>query len=409
MLGPQAVLLIATNACLSQGGLRLWINKSANLVAPTRRLTTSVGDALVNGDVFVRNLNKIATTRNQLEASEEKSPSAAAGLAYLKTFSLDGLCGLPAQVYLENILNGKSTKEANAAATRVYIEGYNNGERLPEGGACKKADLAYRSAFISGEDPILAAANAYIESWPGVQQGNPCGVAGVEYVKAIIAGKSNLEASTISSSSFSEAFKKLATEGRSLNDPACAAATQAYFDAIPNKPDNANAAAFAAFINKIFDEDSPSPVYDPACLSSFDAFLDAFNTGEDFETANLIAARAFFKAFSAGSLIPADSACAAATKSYAKEVLNKPSPPSTAAMIAYINEAIATGNRRIDPVCAASAEAYFDAYIEKKSEADAAEAAAVAYLNALEENPNFDVESPCGKSAQAYIDEFQGE
>ena len=132
-------MLLATTVCLSKGGLRLWINKSPNLVAPSRRLTTSVGDVLVNGDVFVKNLNSIATTRNQLETSEEKSPSAAAGLAYLKTFSLDGLCGLPAQVYLENILNGKSTVEANAAASRVFIEAYNDGERLPEGGACKSA------------------------------------------------------------------------------------------------------------------------------------------------------------------------------------------------------------------------------------------------------------------------------
>jgi len=409
MLGTQAFLLLATSACLSQGGLRLWINKSPNLVAPTRRLTTSFGDNLVNTDAFVKTVTRFKTTSNKLEASEKKSPSAAAGLAYLKTFSLDGLCGLPAQVYLENILNGKSTAEATAAATRVYIEGYNNGERLPEGGACRKADLAYRSAFITGEDPILAAARAYMDSWPGVQQGNPCGVAGVEYVKAIINGKSDLEASTISSRRFSEAFKELAKTGRSLDDPACAAASKAYFDAIPNKPANLHAAAFTSFINKVFDEDSPAPVLDPACLTSFDAFLDAFNAGEDFLTSNLIAARAFFKEISSGALINPDSACTAATKSYTEEIYDNPSPPSTAAMLAYINQAIATGNRRIDPVCAASAEAYFDEYIEKKDESAAAEAAAVAYLNALEENPNFDTESPCGKAAQAYIDEFEVE
>ena len=44
--------------------------------------------------------------------------------------------------------------------------------------------------------------------------------------------------------------------------------------------------------------------------------------------------------------------------------------------------------RRPDPVCAAAAEAYFDAYIEKKSEGEANEAAAVAYVEALDKVEN---------------------
>ena len=40
--------------------------------------------------------------------------------------------------------------------------------------------------------------------------------------------------------------------------------------------------------------------------------------------------------------------------------------------------------RRPDPVCAAAAEAYFDAYIKRKSEGEANEAAAVAYIEALD-------------------------
>ena len=42
------------------------------------------------------------------------------------------------------------------------------------------------------------------------------------------------------------------------------------------------------------------------------------------------------------------------------------------------------GVRRPDPVCAAAAEAYFDAYIKRKSEGEANEAAAVAYIEALD-------------------------
>ena len=39
-------------------------------------------------------------------------------------------------------------------------------------------------------------------------------------------------------------------------------------------------------------------------------------------------------------------------------------------------------------MCAAAAEAYFDAYIEKKSEGEANEAAAVAYVEALDKVEN---------------------
>ena len=48
----------------------------------------------------------------------------------------------------------------------------------------------------------------------------------------------------------------------------------------------------------------------------------------------------------------------------------------------------AGGVRRPDPVCAAASEAYFDAYIERKSEGEANEAAAVAYVEALDKVEN---------------------
>ena len=75
-------------------------------------------------------------------------------------------------------------------------------------------------------------------------------------------------------------------------------------------------------------------------------------------------------------------------------------------MIAYIAEAIQSGQRVIDPVCAAAAETYFDAYIAQRSEAAANEAAAVAYLDAIEANPAFDQTSACARAAEAYIAEF---
>ena len=105
-------------------GLRLWVNTSPNLQPPTRRITTSLNDIPVNADFFVKNLKTsqlFTSTRGLLVSSDESSPSAAAGLAFMKSVSIDGLCGAPSQVFLETILKGGSAKAASAEATRVYI------------------------------------------------------------------------------------------------------------------------------------------------------------------------------------------------------------------------------------------------------------------------------------------------
>jgi len=360
----------------------------------------------VNVDKYVNEaLNTPLLKDSRIRAPTDfTSPSAAAALAYMKSVTKDGLCGIPTEVYLETILNGKSKEEANAKATRAYIEAYNRGERLPQGGACAAADLAWREAARSGGDPVLESSLAFVNAWPGVRDGNPCAVSGIDYVKAIVAGKSHLEANKIAMTGFANAFKTLAKQGRPLKDVACRDATKAFFEAIPEKPDPANAAAFYAFMDKIFEDGAPA--FDPVCLSSLDGFIKSYNAGDDLLTANLKSAQAFFREFAKGSSISPDSPCAAATLAYAKEINNKPSAPNAAAMIAYITEAVTRQGREFDPVCAAATDAYFDAYIRDKSEAAANEAAAVAYLDTLDKNPNFDVNSACGKAAAAYIKAF---
>ena len=82
------------------------------------------------------------------------------------------------------------------------------------------------------------------------------------------------------------------------------------------------------------------------------------------------------------------------------------SKPSTAGMFAYIKEAITQRDRIVDPVCGAATLAYWDAYVEKKSEAAASEAAVVAYLDSLESNPGTDTNTACGQAAQAFIAQF---
>ena len=342
-------------------------------------------------------------------SNDFSSPNAAAALAYMKEVTgKDGLCGVPTEIFLENILKGRSREEASAEATQAYLQAYNRGERLVPGSPCAKADLAWREAVVAGTDPVLESALAFMSAWPGLQEGrNPCAVSGVEYVKAILGGKSHLEATRISVASFARSIKQLATSGRSIKDKACLNSAKAFWAAVPasEKPDPANAQAFLAFADKIFNDNAPG--YDPVCLSALEGFFDSYAAGDDLLTANLKAARSFFSEFQrGGSSIPADSACAAATLAYANNIPYKPSGPNASGMIAYIAEAIRSGQRRIDPVCAAAAESYFDAYIQQRSEAAANEAAAVAYLEAIEANPNFDQTSACAKAAEAYIAVF---
>jgi hypothetical protein len=78
----------------------------------------------VNTDKYVKEaLNSPLAADSRLKVSNGlTSPSAAAALAYMKTVAKDGLCGLPTEVYLQTIFSGKSKEEANAEATKIYIE-----------------------------------------------------------------------------------------------------------------------------------------------------------------------------------------------------------------------------------------------------------------------------------------------
>jgi hypothetical protein len=123
-------------------------------------------------------------------------------------------------------------------------------------------------------------------------------------------------------------------------------------------------------------------------------------------TANFKAAQAFFEEYKKGAKVPTNSPCLVSTRAYADAIKTKPSAPNAAAMIAFMDEAILTNMDKPDPVCMASAEAYFDAYSKGATEVKANEAAGVAFLDAVEANPDYNPQSPCGKSAKAYMATF---
>merc|ERR1712217_863978 len=323
-------------------------------------------------------------------AISSKSPSSAAALAYVNSVVKEGLCGKAAEAYIKSILNEGSKEAAVGEATRAYITAFNSGERYEKGGACEAAERAWKDARASvGKDHVLEATLAFIKKWPGVEDGNPCAVAGTDYVKEILAGNSHDDATSAAMRAFIRAFKQRANKGATLNDEACHKASRAFFDAVPQKSDPIIGAGFTAFSDKLFAGNGV--VYDPVCLEAMESFIDSHSAGDNLLTSSLKAARSFLKAFiSNPQKVPADSPCASATLSFA-----------------YINEAIRQRDRVFDPVCGAATLAYWDSFIEGKAESDATEAAAVAYLDAREANPDFDENGPCGKAAKAYIQEFE--
>ena len=270
--------------------------------SPSVSSVVSTKSAAVSSQSFIEDqVTKALRTPLKLDSrlGAAKSPSTAAALAYLKEAGTeDDFCGNGAQVFLEAIAGGASREEANAEATRAYIEAFNRGEAVSEAGsACDKAELAYREAVKNDKDPILEASWAYINNYPGVLEGNPCAVSGVEYFKAKLRGRSDLEATRLSVGSFASAVKALAKDGASLKDKACLEASKAFWNAIPDadKPDSVRGDAFIAFADKVFNENADG--YDPVCLAAMEGFLDSYAAGEDLLTANLKAARAFLRKY----------------------------------------------------------------------------------------------------------------
>lgn len=418
-------------------------------------------------------------------ADDGSSANARAALEYVKAAGANDVCGRATKAYLEIIVGGGSADDANAAAQDTYRSDYSSGLRVESGSACEAAQVAFKKASAEGKDAVQAATVAYMENSPGAREGNPCAVAGRDYVNSILGGDSHSQAHLSAAKSFDSAIKRLAAAGKELRDPVCAASTKAYYDALPNKPAPALGAAMVAFLDKAFDGFSYE--YDPVCWRTTEAFLDSYTSGKNElssaaevflseyarggqalpadspctaaaiayskstenpispavksameafiaqmvksgrrepdaacaeatksylsayrsgatdEALTLAAAKGFFDAFDNGLEIAVDSPCTAASQAYFKNLPTKPSGPSAAAMLAFINEAVSSNLRKPDPVCLSSARAYIEAILDGKSEAAASEIAGIAFLDAVSGKPNFDRNSPCGVAAKAYM------
>merc|ERR1711872_453679 len=127
----------------------------------SQSLVTQQSDRKINVEEKVKEvLGTTLPTDPSIKAPNDlSSPSAAAALAYMKSVSKDELCGLPTEVYLKTIFDGKSKEEANAEATRIYIEAYNSGKRLGERETTRSLSLLLHSSMPGQEQrrvtPVL--------------------------------------------------------------------------------------------------------------------------------------------------------------------------------------------------------------------------------------------------------------
>ena len=330
-------------------------------------------------------------------------PGAASGLAYMSNyFGKDDLCGESALAYMETILSGGSGAEALANAEAAYKAAWSRGARILPGSACAASEVAFKEAYASGNaDAVLESALAFVNNWPGLQDGNPCAVSGKAYMDAILAGNSVDRAGLISGKAFIVAFGDAARSGKNINDPACAASAKAFIDAA-NPQDSASAESAKAFIDATLTTSSSG--YDPVCAAAALAYMDAFASGKDPLTSNLIAAKAFVLEYAKGTSPGVDSPCVKAALGYAARSPT-PSSANKDAMLAFINQAINEREAFFDPVCGAATIAFLDAKIAGKTDKEAGAASAEAYIDAFAANGGRRTEA-CKRSAEAYVKTF---
>jgi len=370
-------------------------------------VNANVQGGKINADVYSKQIlsnPSPAVTRSIKAALDSSAPTSAATLAYIKSAGADDVCGRAAQVYIEVISQGGTPTEATALAAKFYINDFNNGLKVVPGSACETAQKAFRKASTDGVDPIMAAAQAYMENFSGASSGNACSAAGRDYISALLSGASHDEAGLLAARSFGNQFRKLAAEGKNLKDEACTNAAKAYYASSEKTP---RGAAMIAFIEKAFNGFSSS--YDPLCWRATDAFLDSYASGKSEDDSNLEAAQELLQEFAkGGASLPTNSPCAVAAKAYVAASPTTTSAPVKAAMNAFLNYLISDRPRQPDEACSDAAESYARAYRNGASEDEAITAAAEGFFSAYRLGRTIAFDSGCVVAAKAYFSALPG-
>merc|ERR1711913_58213 len=207
-------------------------------------------------------------------------------------------------------------------------------------------------------------------------------------------GATNIDAFLSAITSFAGQIKKLADYGLPTIDSACLSTAQDYL-ATNQVSSSPLTSAMEAFVEKAVEIDVG---YDPVCYAAADKFIESYISGKREDISLQIAAKEFLSLYFANPTVANRSPCAAAA--------NGPNSTINKAMLAFIKEAEEKNHSGLDPVCTATGEAYFNAFLSGATEGAATKAAAIAFIEAVGSNPTFQMNSPCGKAAEAYIAEF---
>ncbi|MCP3662504.1 MAG: hypothetical protein GY696_08430, partial [Gammaproteobacteria bacterium] len=316
-------------------------------------------------------------------ANPPSGPNKAAMVAFMDKMisgngsrTADPVCAASLKGYWEAWKSGAGELESNRMGAEYFMEEFAKGSKVPVNSPCAAATKAYYQALDTPPSPPnKAAMEAFMDKMigDGARQPDPvCAASMKAYFVAYKAGASESAANLAAAEGFFDAYN----QGMDIPaDSPCVAATKSYYENLDRKPSGPNADAMIAFIDHIIAKNGNKRQYDPACAEAMGAFFTAHKNGEGELKANMRAAQAFFKEFKKGINIPADSACLAATQVYTDKTKHYPSYPNAMGMITYMQEAVTQGSRQIDPVCAASMDAYFEAYLGGKSEAKSNQAA----------------------------------
>lgn len=361
---------------------------------PISMLVVVVGVALVSGRFS-------QASRHSPRISPPSQRTSQAALSLLTTDRQLDSCGQLMEAYMSSLLAGNQHEVAIEAAAGVYEENYNAGglaSRLSI--PCSAAEVAWKAAVAEGEDPLLPAALAYLQSSPPSH--SPCDAAAREYFQAVATGATNIDAFLAAIKSFAGQIKKLADYGLPTIDSACLSTAQDYL-ATNQVSSSPLTSAMEAFVEKAVEIDVG---YDPVCYAAADKFIESYISGKREDISLQIAAKEFLSLYFANPTVANRSPCAAAAKAYAEAAANGPNSTINKAMLAFIKEAEEKNHSGLDPVCTATGEAYFNAFLSGATEGAATKAAAIAFIEAVGSNPTFQMNSPCGKAAEAYIAEF---
>jgi len=233
-------------------------------------------------------------------------PSLKAALVYLTSQDLDA-CGRMFKVYLGQIQAGNSQEAATLAATAQYQQDWLTGN-LERSAACVAADQTWRREYAHGRDPLLPSARAYIQADPNTS--SPCKSAALDYIDAIVAGRSSVDASLAAFDAFAEAVTR---QPAGSKDETCIKATMAYVEE-SSVPSEHNKAAMQAYMAQVL---QGGQAYDATCLESAKAYMGVYLRGGSLEQANEAAAVIFLDAVGRqGAQWDENTACAKAAQAF---------------------------------------------------------------------------------------------